>query len=259
MALDAGILTSFQTSVADTFSNASNNQDDEYTVASNLVTDIFNWLKNAEIRIFTPGVNPSGTTDVWESDDENPPSKTLLINLDESEVLRISLEASLVASFRDAGPDNMGQPGLRIFCNQDITEDDVLAWKTAVTDIIENKGSDKTIGDISGDRDVSDVDEMVLGYPYFLSMQVTWSELSTPPYVAAEAATKILDQGESMFSGALGLKPQMETNSSTQASCENAGIDFANAVNDSTVGATVTSMFTNGTFTQVSPEVASIE
>ena len=43
------------------------------------------------------------------------------------------------------------------------------------------------------------------------------------------------------------------------SSSEDAGLDFANAVNEATIGATVTSMFTNGTFTQAALEIATIE
>ena len=62
-----------------------------------------------------------------------------------------------------------------------------------------------------------------------------------------------------MFSGPVGMKTQMEINRDSMSSSEDAGLDFANAVNEATIGATVTSMFTNGTFTQAALEIATIE
>lgn len=250
MPLDAAALSLFQASAGNTFQNASTAIHDEYVVASNLVENILEWLINSQIRIFVPGVNPSGTLDVW-STDETSQGKILNIVLNDNPALRISLEASLVASFRDTGPTGYGESGLRIFCNQSITEEDAAAWENAVFDIIQNNGSEEDGAEI--------IDEFTLGYPYFISQQVEWIEVAALPYAAAEAVTEILDGGEELFSGPLGMKTQMEINTDTMSSSEDAGIDFANAINQATVGATVTSMFTNGTFIQASLEVATIE
>ena len=250
MSLSAASLLSFQSSAGITFQNASSGIHDEYTVAASLVENIYTWLRNAEIRIFVPGINPSGTVDVW-STEETSQGKLLNIVVSEDESLRIALEASLIASFRDEGPDGQGEPGLRIFCNQDITDSDILQWEQAVADVIANISSDADLGEITGDLET--------GYPFFLSKQSEWVEASTPPYAAAEAVTEIIDGGEMMFSGPVGMKTQMEINRDSMSSSEDAGLDFANAVNEATIGATVTSMFTNGTFTQAALEIATIE
>mgnify|MGYP003649691202 FL=1 len=244
---------------------------DVYRISKEIIDAIFDYIVDAEIEILEPGISSSSPpiTDPnhisinaitgWKT-------KTLSINPVLKDEVRIALEASLVTSFKDIGPDILslgsnsgayGQPGLRIFCvgvNEE-SIDEVATYHNAIETIVE---TNRFKSDTEEKNDLIKIvkNEYKSGIFSFITSQIAW----TGYYSTILSVTLPSDlTGYLLFKNIYNEMWDSVLNRGKPSTIEEGARAISNPIHKFITTTSVTANFTNIVYTQLKPETATIK
>lgn len=215
-----------------------NNDYDEYKVSKEIVDAIFEYISDATLEV-------KGATATLANGSTKTASVTMKNITEQTDQLRISLESSLVASFKDKGPTDEGQIGFKIFCKGARGDTNTELFKDEIEEIVKNQNRDF----VSGSDNIEDLineikEDYKSGFVNFLKAQTSWLK-GTAGYTTIAGVVSTTDNsGGTMFDD---LKEKMENIlNDTSSSTEQAAKAISDSIDTFTKTMTVKSAFTKG-------------